>query len=330
MNKQKVFTVQALPSDVKEYLKKHVILNEWDQQGPLTREQLFNEVADVHGLITSGTPINEELLQSAPNLRVVSTVSVGYNHFDIEAMKKHRVLGTHTPFVLDDTVADLVIALMLSTARRIPELDALTKSGEWKKGTAGAMFGVDVHHKKLGIIGMGRIGEVIAKRAKFGFDMEVSYYNRNRNLEAEERLDVHAKELDQLLSESDFVVLMVPLTSETRNLIGEREFQLMKKSAIFINGSRGQTVDEESLIQALQTGEILAAGLDVYQEEPTNPNNPLLKMPNVVTLPHIGSATSETRHAMAMLAARNLVAALNGDDECFVVKELEDLSSTLE
>ncbi len=328
METYKVLSVHSLPSDVVEYLEEHVTLKTTKWRQPFNREQLLEELSDVHGIITSGTLVDEELIERAPNLRVVSTVSVGYNHFDLEAMKKHKVIGTHTPYVLDDTVADLVIGLMLAAARRIPELDRLTKRGDWKKGTAGEMFGVDVHHKKLGIIGMGRIGEKIAKRAKMGFDMEVSYYNRNRNLAAEDRLNIVAQDLDLLLTESDFVVVMVPLTNETKHLIGEREFKLMKNTAIFINASRGQTVDEEALIGALQSGEILAAGLDVYKEEPIQRDNPLVQLQNVVTLPHIGSATSETRHAMATLAAKNLVSALKGEGDYYIVKELMDVASS--
>lgn len=266
MNKPKVFSEKVLPDDIRMFLEEYVDLKVWENSFPIPREQLLKELDDIDGLITSGSAINSELLEKAPNLRVVSTISVGYNHFHTNEMKKHGVIGTHTPYVLDATVADLVIALMLSAARRIPELDALTKNGGWEKGNDQPMFGVDVHHKKLGIIGMGRIGETIAKRAKYGFDMEVSYYNRNRRVEVEEKLNIDYKEtIDEILTESDFIALMVPLTNETKHLIGEREFKLMKKSAIFINASRGQTVDEEAMIKALQSGEFLAAGLDVYQ-----------------------------------------------------------------
>ncbi|MFC0470418.1 2-hydroxyacid dehydrogenase [Halalkalibacter kiskunsagensis] len=327
--KPRVFTQNPLPQDIQAYLNEHVELKIWDKTDSLTREQLLNELSDVDGLLTSGTAINEELLEQAPQLRVVSSISVGYNHFDTKAMKEYGVIGTHTPYVLDDTVSDLVISLMLSAARRVPELDALTKRGGWEKGKDQEMFGVDVHHKKLGIIGMGRIGETIAKRAKYGFDMDVTYFNRTRKKEVEEKLNISYQSMDDLLCESDFIVLMVPLTKDTKQLIGAREFQLMKKSAIFINASRGQTVDEQALVDALQTGEILAAGLDVYDQEPINENNPLLKMKNVVTLPHIGSATSETRHAMAMLAAKNIVAALTGEGSYYAVKELQGVEVRL-
>ncbi|MDQ0253436.1 gluconate 2-dehydrogenase [Evansella vedderi] len=312
MTKQKVFSEKQLPQNIQSYLEEHVDLKVWDKSTQMPRELLLKEIKDVQGLITTGSAINEELLQQAPELKAVSTISVGYNHFDTEAMRKYKVIGTHTPYVLDDTVADLVMALMLSAARRIPELDAMTKRGEWKKGDDNPRFGVDVHHKKLGIIGMGRIGETIAKRGKNGFDMEVSYFNRSRKPEVEEKLHIEYKSKDDLLSESDFIVLMVPLSPETKHFIGEKEFKQMKNSAIFINASRGQTVDEQAMIEALQKGEILAAGLDVFEQEPVEPTNPLLTMKNVVTLPHIGSATAETRNAMAMLAAKNLVAALTG------------------
>ncbi|GAE32184.1 2-hydroxyacid dehydrogenase [Halalkalibacter hemicellulosilyticus] len=319
MSRPIVFSDKPLPKEIQAYLANHVKLTMWEEAHKLKREQLFEKLQGVDGFMTSGELINEELLQNAPNLRAVSTISVGYDHFDLNAMRKHQIIGTHTPYVLDDTVADLVLSLMLATARRIPELDALTKSGCWKKGDSRQLFGVDVHHKKLGIIGMGRIGEKIAKRAKYGFDMDVSYFNRKRKKGMEQQLGLHYEELEVLLRESDFIVLMVPLTNETKHFIGAHEFTLMKPSSIFINASRGQTVDEEAMTEALLTGEILAAGLDVYEQEPIHPTNPLLNLKNVVTLPHIGSATSETRDAMAMMAAKNIVAALTGVGSCYKV-----------
>ncbi|WP_231686930.1 D-glycerate dehydrogenase [Bacillus sp. JCM 19034] len=320
-----VFSDKPLAKDIQDYLAKHVTLTMWEERYKLKRELLYDKLQGVNGFITSGASINEELLQSAPELRAVSTISVGYDHFDLNAMKNHQVIGTHTPYVLDDTVADLIFGLILAAARRIPELDILTKSGNWKKGDSRQLFGVDVHHKKLGIIGMGRIGEKVAKRAKYGFDMDVSYYNRTRKEQTEHQLGVTYKPLESLLCESDFIVLMVPLTKETNHFIGAHEFSLMKQTAIFINASRGQTVDEKAMTNALLSGEILAAGLDVYEQEPIQPTNPLLNLENVVTLPHIGSATSETRHEMAMLAAKNLVYALTGIGTGYIVKELKEL-----
>lgn len=293
---------------------------------PITRSQLFKQISDAEGLLITGEKIDDELLDHAPCLKAVSNISVGYNNFDLEAMKKRSIIGTNTPDVLDETVADLALALMLSAARRITELDKLVKDGKWGNKGDEPLFGVDVHGKTLGIIGMGRIGESIARRGKFGFNMEVLYHNRRRKFEVEETLSTTYSSLEHLLREADFVLLMVPYTPETRHLMGREQFALMKKSAIFINTSRGQTVDEKALIEALRTKEILAAGLDVFEQEPVSPDNPLLAMPNVVTLPHIGSATHQTRF-LAMLAAKNLVAAVTGREISNVVPELKGLQS---
>jgi gluconate 2-dehydrogenase len=259
-------------------------------------------------------------------LKVVSSISVGYNHFHIEDMKAANVIGTHTPYVLDDTVADLVLALMLSAGRRVAELDAFVKQGKWQKGQVKEteLFGMDVHHATIGIIGMGRIGEAIAKRAVHGFDMKLLYYSRSRKPEVEERFNAKFCTLEQVLEQSDYVVLMTPLTPETEHFIGREQLKLMKPSAFFINASRGATIDEQALIEALQNGTIRGAGLDVFEQEPTAVDNPLLKMPNVVTLPHIGSATDQTRFEMAMSAARSLVGALTGG-KAHVVPELKEL-----
>ncbi|WP_025699447.1 NAD(P)-dependent oxidoreductase, partial [Paenibacillus durus] len=196
--------------------------------------------------------------------------------------------------------------------RRMPKLDRYVRNGQWKDSRDDVQFGLDVHHKTLGIIGLGGIGEKIVQRARFGFDMDIIYHNRSRNPKLEEQYGAVYRTLDELLAEADFVCLMTPLTPATRGMIGEREFKLMKKSAIFINGSRGATVDEEALIEALRSGTIWAAGLDVYVQEPLPDNHPLLSLDNAVLLPHIGSATRETRLKMAWMAARNLVAGLEG------------------
>ncbi|GGD57468.1 putative 2-ketogluconate reductase [Paenibacillus nasutitermitis] len=307
-----IFIDRRIPAEVEAYLAEHCVIDKWEHTDPIPRETLLSRIGEAEGLLTSGTKINNELLEHAPGLKVVSSISVGYNHFDIPAMKQRGVIGTNTPDVLNDTVADLVFALILGSARRVAELDHYVKEGLWKPENGEKWFGTDVHHATLGIIGMGRIGETIARRAKYGFDMDVIYHNRSRKPEAEEQLGVRYESMDKLLSESDFIVLMAPLTPQTEGLIGRSEFNLMKKTAIFINASRGQTVDEQALIEALKEGVISGAGLDVYQKEPVDVSNPLLQMPNVLTLPHIGSATAKTRFEMAMLAARNLVAALQG------------------
>ncbi|GIN20894.1 MAG TPA: D-glycerate dehydrogenase [Bacillus bacterium] len=313
--KPKVYVSQPIAQEVKDYLAQYCDVKVWDQKELIKREDLLKEIADVDGLITSGRKITENLLNHAPNLKVVSNISVGYNNFDIEVMKKRNIIGTNTPGVLDETVADLAFGLILASARRIVELDQFVKAGKWEPTSGDDPFiGTDVHSATLGIIGMGRIGEAIARRGKLGFNMDVLYYNRNRKPEAEEELGVKYSDLEPLLKQSDFVLLMTPLTPETQGMIGEKEFKLMKKSAIFINVSRGQTIDEQALIQALENKEIHAAALDVFAQEPVNKDNPLLKMPNVVTTPHIGSASRKTTDAMAMKAAKNMVAALTGEE----------------
>ncbi len=316
--KPKVYAAMTISKEVENFLSEHCELRMWREGGRVPDEVLFEEISNVEGLYTSGSAssqIDEALLERAPHLKVVSNVSVGYNNFDIEALRKRNVIGTHTPHVLNETVADLAFGLILSTARRIVELDRFVKDGKWLSTTEYSdTFGQDVHKRTLGIIGMGRIGEAIAKRARFGFDMDILYHNRSRKPEAEAHYDAQYCELDVLLSKADFVLLMTPLTPQTYQLMGKEQFKLMKKSAIFINVSRGQTIDEQALIEALETGEIYGAGLDVFEQEPIDPSNPLLQMSTVVTVPHIGSATAKTEAAMAMRAAENLVAVLTGKD----------------
>ncbi len=321
--KPKVYAAKRLPPEAIAYLEQYCDVRLWDGEGAIPRDRLLSELGDAEGLLTSSDAIDDELLARAPKLRAVSTVSVGYNHFDLEAMRRRGVAGTHTPYVLDDTVADLVMALMLAAARRVTELDANVKAGKWVRGMPeNEWFGMDVHHATLGIVGLGRIGERIAQRAVHGFGMELLYHNRSRNPEAEERYGAQYATMDELLAKSDFVVLMTPLTPKTERFFRKEHFDRMKTSAFFINASRGRTVDEDALVEALRQGRIRGAGLDVYAQEPVDPEHPLLRMPNVVTLPHIGSATAKTRFDMAMTAARNLVASLRGDDGACIVKEL--------
>jgi len=321
--KPKVYVATSLPKEALAYLEEHCEVSRWTEERGITKEALIEEAAEAEGVLLTGTTIDESLLERLPCLRVVSNMSVGYNNFDLEAMRARGILGTHTPYVLDDTVADLVFALILSVSRRIAELDRFVRAGRWVKGSAADLFGTDVHHRTLGIIGMGRIGEAIATRGRLGFGMDVVYHNRSRKPDVEDRLGLRYVELDELLAEADFVVLMTPLTPQTQGYIGKEAFARMKSSAFFINASRGQTVDEAALVEALQTGQIAGAGLDVFEQEPIAPDHPLLQMDQVVLVPHIGSATAQTRFEMAMLAARNLVHALRGDGEVHIVKELQ-------
>lgn len=321
--KPKVYIAEPIPKAVEEYIAQHCEYEKWQGEGKISKEVLLEKIRDKDGLLNFGSKIDGTLLEAAPNLKVVSNISVGYDNFDIEALKARNIIGTNTPYVLDDTVADLIFGLMLTAARRICELDSYVKTGQWDREISKEHFGLDVHHATLGIIGMGRIGEAVAKRAKFGFDMDILYYNRNRKKDAEAAYGAVYSSLHEVLQKSDFIVLMTPLTNETYHLIGEREFDLMKETAVFINASRGQTVDEQALITALQERKIYAAGIDTYEKEPIDISNPLLQLKNVVTLPHIGSATLKTRCNMAMTAAKNLVTALSGEIPPHIVKELK-------
>ncbi|USB34149.1 D-glycerate dehydrogenase [Paenibacillus sp. YPG26] len=322
--KPKVFIARPVPPEVEAYIGRHCTYSKWEGEKPLTSEQLAGHITDVEGLLTAGGRIDAELLDHAPHLKVVSTMSVGYNNFDLVAMKQRGIKGTNTPNVLNDTVADLIIALMLSVARRVPEMDKYVREGSWKRGDNESLFGLDVHHKTLGIIGMGSIGRTVARRAKFGFGMNILYHNRNRNEQGEQEFNASYVTMEELLEQSDFIVLMTPLTEDTHHLIGEAEFSRMKKTAIFINASRGQTVDEEALVRALQNKKIYGAGLDVFEKEPVHPDNPLLSFPNVVLLPHIGSSTEKTRLDMAMQAAENMVSVLQGGTPAGLIRELRD------
>lgn len=326
--KPKVYISKPIPAKVLEWLEAYCDCRMKDENVPSSRQGLLEAISDAEGLITTGGPIDQELLDAAPKLRAVSNISVGYNNFDIEAMRQRGVIGTHTPYVLDETVADTVLGLMLSVSRRIPELDRFVKEGRWKRGSGlkeEDLFGMDVHHRTLGIIGMGRIGEAIAKRAVHGFGMKLLYHNRSRRPDAEVQYGAMYVSLPELLQQSDFVVLMTPLTPKTMKLMGKEQFALMKPDAFFINASRGQTVDESALVEALLSGRIRGAGLDVFTQEPVQPDNPLLQLDNVVALPHIGSATAQTRFDMAMQAAHNMVAVLTGTGKAYVVKELQSL-----
>ncbi|RYG73702.1 D-glycerate dehydrogenase [Lentibacillus lipolyticus] len=310
---KKIIAYNRVERPVLDDLKQRYDVRFFKGIDPAADSEFLHELQMAEGIIGLELPVDENLLNHAPNLKIISNVSVGYNNLDLEAMKKRNIMATNTPDVLNDTVADTVFGILIATARRIPELDQYVKNGKWEiKAVGNDLFGTDVHHKTLGIIGMGRIGKAIAKRAHFGFDMDILYHSRSRKPDVESTFQAGYRSLDALLQESDFVCLITPLTPETEGLIGKREFKMMKNSAIFINGSRGKTVVETDLIDALRNGDIAAAGLDVYTNEPVEPDNPLLTMKNTVTTPHVGSSTHETELKMSELAAENLEAGLNG------------------
>lgn len=310
---KKVIVLNRLEKPVLKQLQAHFDVEVFHPLEDVNHPHFIAALEEAHAIIGLGFQMEDSILSKAPNLEIVSTVSVGYNHLSVDLLTEYNIMATNTPGVLDETVADVIFGILIASARRIPELDHYVKAGKWTKMLTEEQYGVDVHKQKIGIIGMGRIGEAIAKRAHFGFDMDVLYYNRSRKQAAEEEYKAKYCTLEELLAESDFVVLMTPLTAETEGLIGMNEFKQMKDSAIFINGSRGKTIIEKDLIQALEEKEIAAAGLDVYEQEPVDPNNPLLHMDNVVTLPHVGSSTFATELAMSQLAADNVIAALQGE-----------------
>jgi gluconate 2-dehydrogenase len=323
--KAKVFITKPIPLEVENYIAKFCEYEIWRNEKPISEELLLEKARSVAGLMGAHIKVTEDLLEQAPQLKIISNIAVGYENFDIDLMKKRKILGTHTPFVLDDTVADLVFGILLAAGRKIAYLDRYTKAGNWNKIDDNKFLGVDIHNKTIGIVGMGRIGEKIAKRAALGFDMKILYTDREVKPEIDKKFNATFCELEQLLSRSDFVVTMTPLTRGTYLMFGEKEFKLMKNSAIFINCSRGKIVNEKELIFALQNNEIAGAGLDVYTQEPIDKNNPLLSMDNVVTTPHIGSASAATRFEMAMKAAKNLVAGVNDNKPENLVSELKDL-----
>ncbi|MDR3102838.1 MAG: glyoxylate/hydroxypyruvate reductase GhrB [Yokenella regensburgei] len=313
--KPSVILYKSLPDTLLQRLEQHANVTQVQDLSPQTVTQHADAFANAEGMLGSSEKVDAALLDNMPELRVASTISVGYDNFDVEALNARRILLMHTPTALTETVADTLMALVLSTARRVPEVAERVKAGEWTDSIGPDWFGTDVHHKTMGIVGMGRIGMALAQRAHFGFGMPVLYNARRRHPEAENRFQARYCDLNSLLQEADFVCLILPLTDETRHLFGAEQFKKMKSSAIFINAGRGPVVDETALIAALKQGEIHAAGLDVFEQEPLPTDSPLLSMPNVVALPHIGSATHETRFSMASTAVDNLIDALHGKTE---------------
>jgi glyoxylate/hydroxypyruvate/2-ketogluconate reductase len=306
---KKILVYKPVPDDVLAYLRSHAEVVEVDAAH---HDAFVAALKDVDGAIGASVKITPAMLEGATKLKALSTISVGYDNFDVDDLTQRGILLAHTPDVLTESTADTVFSLILASARRVVELADWVKAGKWQTSVGPAQFGVEVQGKTLGIVGLGRIGGAVARRAALGFNMKVLYTNRSPNPQAEAAYGARRVELAELLATSDFVCLQVPLTPETQHLIGAAELRAMKKSAILINASRGATVDEAALIDALQAGTIHGAGLDVFEKEPLPADSPLLRMPNVVALPHIGSATGETRHAMALNAAENLVAALDG------------------
>lgn len=312
MSRPRLLVTRRVFPEVLALLREHFEVEANERDDPWPPERLRERAADKQALfVVASDRIDAALLAAAPGLRVVASGSVGYNHVDLAACAQRGILVTHTPGVLDETTADMAWALLMAAARRLAESEHWLRAGHWKRWAWDQFLGQDLHHSTLGIVGMGRIGSAIARRAR-GFEMRILYCNRSPAANAAE-LGAQRRELEPLLRESDHVVLVVPYSAQTHHLIGARELGWMKPTATLVNIARGGIVDDAALAAALREGRIGAAGLDVYENEPAL-HPALLEVPNVVLAPHIGSATRATRLAMAMLAARNLVAWVQGAD----------------
>jgi glyoxylate reductase len=313
MSRPRVYVARRLPEVALERLRAAADVRVWETDDtPPPRDVLLHETADADGLISLLTdPIDGALLDAAPRLRVVSNYAVGFDNIDVAAATARGVVVTNTPGVLTETVADFAMALMLATARRLVEADRYTRAGRWKSWMPMLLLGPDVHHATLGLVGLGRIGAAVARRAR-GFEMTLLYHDVVRREDLEAELGLHYVPLEELLRRADFVSIHTPLLPETRHLIGAPQFALMKPTAILINTARGPIVDQRALYEALRTGRIAGAGLDVFEVEPVAADEPLLRLDNVVVAPHIASASVETRTRMALMAVDNLLAALDG------------------
>ncbi len=309
---KKVVVTREMFDETIEHLEQHfsVVSNQTDRA--IARDELIEMLQDADGMQSySSDHVDEALLQRCPTIKAVCNTAVGYNNIDVDACTRHGVMVTNTPGVLDDSVADYAIGLMIATCRRMGEGERYLRAGEWKKVYLKQTLGRDVHGATLGIAGFGRIGQAIAKRAH-GFDMNILYHTRKRVAKnIEQNLDVQYVSKQELLGQSDIVMLILPYTAETHHFIGAGELAMMKSTGVLVNMARGGIVDDAALVEALREKTIWAAGLDVYENEPRlNPG--FLELNNVVLSPHIASSSESTRRAMAMTAATNLVAALGG------------------
>ncbi len=308
--KPKILVTREVFDDVLDYLRQYFEVTANQEDLLFDLETLGQRLADKDGAMTCLTEkIDAALLGRCPELKAVCNIAVGYNNIDIAACTARGIMVTNTPGVLDGSTADFTWALILATARRLTEAEAYLRAGKWERWQLKQFLGADVHQATLGIYGMGRIGRAVARRAA-GFEMSVIYHNRNRAApEIEAQCHARYVSRDELLAQADFLVLQVPYSPQTHHLIGATELKKMKRSAILINVARGGVVDDTALIEALESGAIAAAGLDVFENEPRlHPG--FLRLRNVVLSPHIASSSEATRHGMAMLAANNLVAAL--------------------
>lgn len=314
MPKPKVYVTRELPERGLNMIKKYFDAEVWPDYAPPPKKVIIDKVKNVDALVPLlSDKIDAEVFNAASKLKIVSQLAVGFDNIDLAEATKRGIYVTNTPEVLTDTTADFAWALLMAVARRVAEADRYVRGGQWKVAWHPAMLsGRDVHGATIGVVGAGRIGYAVAKRAK-GFDMKILFYDVDpARTEIEKNLGGKKVDLDTLLRESDFVTLHPPLMKETHHLINAEKLKLMKKTAYLINNSRGPVVDEKALYDALKKGQIAGAGLDVFEQEPASLDNPLLKLDNVVVAPHISSASLETRSKMSEMVADNLIAFFQG------------------
>lgn len=313
MTRSQVLVFRELPPDQLARLQAVHDVRVANPRVPAQREAFFAALPTAQGLIGSSFAIDAAVLAQAPRLQVISSISVGVDNYALPALRARGVMLCHTPGVLTETTADTVFALVMATSRRLVELALHVRDGHWLRNIDESLYGWDVHGKTLGILGYGRIGQAVARRAALGFGMPVLYHSPSAVHLPELAGRAQHLPLDSVLAQADIVALTLPLTDQTLGLIDARRLAQMKPGAILVNGSRGAIVDEAALLQALDSGHLRAAGLDVFATEPLPLDSPLRRHPHVTALPHIGSATHETRHAMAQMAVSNLLQALRGE-----------------
>lgn len=308
----KIFVTRVIPEEGLQLLRQEAEVKVWPEELPPSSEVLQKEAQASDGLVSMLTDrIDAAFLENCPRLKVISNYAVGYDNIDIAAATKRGVMVTNTPGVLTETTADLAFALMMACARRIPESQAYVKAGRWKTWGPTILLGRDLYGATLGLIGLGRIGSAVARRAR-GFNMKILYYSRTRQEELEKELGLNYAGLEEVLREADFLSIHVPLTETTRGLINKNTLSVMKKTAVLINTARGPIINEADLYTALKEKSIWAAGLDVTNPEPMLLDNPLLTLDNCLVVPHIGSASVATRTRMSVMVAENMLAGLKG------------------
>ena len=316
--KQKVVVFSQIDTDIQNKLEQNYQVSYIQPKLGDVNQQLLQQVQDADGMIGAGRLLNRDNLASATRLKIISSVSVGYDNYELDYLNEKKIYLSHTPHVLTETTADLAFTLLMSAARKVAYLDQWTKQGQWQRTVGEAQFGMDIFGKTLGIIGLGHIGAAIARRGFYGFNMNILYHNRREKPELAQGLNAKYCQLEELLQRSDFVIVAVDLNADSKALIATAELAKMQSHAVLVNISRGSVIDEQALISALKAKQVFAAGLDVYQKEPLKESE-LFQLDNVVTLPHVGSATAATRKKMAELAYQNLVDALEGRVPRYVV-----------